>query len=314
MPAATPLAVALPAVPLASISSTVLDGSLWLAIPLAVLAGLVSFASPCVLPLVPGYLGYMAGLAGGTQPTAGGQNRRGDNQTNSPDPHGTGASATAALFSTGTAGVNRVNTGVASSWSPTRRTLTGIALFILGFTAVFLTLSVLLAQVGAAPWLKGQAWVNIVLGVLVIIMGAVFMGKLPFLQAEKRLHARPMRTSAGLWGAPILGVTFGLGWAPCIGPTFAAVQTLVFTGGEATGKAVVLTLAYCLGLGVPFLLVAYFAGRGVNATGWASTHSRGIQVTGAVVLMLIGVLIATGVWNQLIAWVQAALPAYELPI
>ena len=193
----------------------------------------------------------------------------------------------------------------------TRRMLAGVALFVLGFSAVFVTLSVLLAQVGAAPWLKGQAWVNILLGALVILMGVVFMGRLSILQVDKRFHTR---TGTGLWGAPVLGVTFGLGWAPCIGPTFAAVQTLVFTGGAATFKAVVLTFAYCLGLGVPFLLVAYFAARGVNTTGWASTHKRGIQRAGGAMLILIGILILTGAWNHLMAWVQAALPVYELPI
>ncbi len=193
----------------------------------------------------------------------------------------------------------------------TRRMLAGVALFVLGFSAVFVTLSVLLAQVGAAPWLKGQAWVNILLGALVILMGVVFMGRLSILQVDKRFHTR---TGTGLWGAPVLGVTFGLGWAPCIGPTFAAVQTLVFTGGAATFKAVVLTFAYCLGLGVPFLLVAYFAARGVNTTGWASTHKRGIQRAGGAMLILIGILILTGAWNRLMAWVQAALPVYELPI
>ena len=319
------------AAPLASISSTVLDGSLWLSIPLAALAGLVSFASPCVLPLVPGYLGYVAGLAG-SQPQA---------------PEG---SATAALFqgkklaaahnpapqktAENTKNLPEATSGVAVAAAPTdpktpgsqpgkgrlhtqqtrrhtRRMLAGVALFVLGFSAVFVTLSVLLAQVGAAPWLKGQAWVNILLGALVILMGVVFMGRLSILQVDKRFHTR---TGTGLWGAPVLGVTFGLGWAPCIGPTFAAVQTLVFTGGAATFKAVVLTFAYCLGLGVPFLLVAYFAARGVNTTGWASTHKRGIQRAGGAMLILIGILILTGAWNHLMAWVQAALPVYELPI
>ena len=128
-------------------------------------------------------------------------------------------------------------------------------------------------------------------------MGVVFMGRLSILQVDKRFHTR---TGTGLWGAPVLGVTFGLGWAPCIGPTFAAVQTLVFTGGAATFKAVVLTFAYCLGLGVPFLLVAYFAARGVNTTGWASTHKRGIQRAGGAMLILIGILILTGAWT--VSW------------
>ena len=172
-------------------------------------------------------------------------------------------------------------------------------------------LSVVLAQLGAAPWLKGQSWVTMILGALVVLMGVVFLGGLSIFQTDKRLHRRSI---TGLWGAPILGITFGLGWAPCIGPTFAAVQTLVYTGGSGTGKAVVLTLAYCLGLGVPFLLVAWGMGRGVSTLAWARKHRLGIQRVGGAVLILIGVLLMTGLWTDLMSWIQAALPAYELPI
>lgn len=243
----------------------ILDGSLWLALPLAALAGLVSFASPCVLPLVPGYVGYVTGLAG----SQGGQK------------------------------------------AGRRRVLAGIGLFIAGFSLVFSLLSVLLAQLGAAPWLKGQAWVNLLLGGLVFLLGLVFMGRIQWLQADRKLEAKP---PAGLWGAPILGVTFGLGWAPCIGPTFAAVQTLVYTGGSSSGKALILTLAYCLGLGLPFLLVALGISRGVNRFSWARRHQLLLQRLGGGMLMVIGLLIASGAWNALIAWFQAVMPVYDLPI
>ena len=193
----------------------------------------------------------------------------------------------------------------------TWRLLAGVALFIAGFSAIFVLLSVVLAQLGAAPWLKGQSWVTMILGALVVLMGIVFLGGLSIFQTDKRLHRRSI---TGLWGAPILGITFGLGWAPCIGPTFAAVQTLVYTGGSGTGKAVVLTLAYCLGLGVPFLLVAWGMGRGVSTLAWARKHRLGIQRVGGAVLILIGVLLMTGLWTELMSWIQAALPAYELPI
>ena len=136
----------------------------------------------------------------------------------------------------------------------TRRALLHTGVGICATAAGAVLLSVVLAQLGAAPWLKGQSWVTMILGALVVLMGIVFLGGLSIFQTDKRLHRRSI---TGLWGAPILGITFGLGWAPCIGPTFAAVQTLVYTGGSGTGKAVVLTLAYCLGLGVPFLLVAW---------------------------------------------------------
>lgn len=184
-----------------SFGSIVADGSLLLSVPLAAVAGMVSFASPCVLPLVPGYVGYVTGLSG-------------------------------------------------SEEKRTQRVFWGISLFILGFSLVFVLMSVVLAQLGAAPWLRGQGWVNVVLGVLVMLMGLVFMGRFSFFQQERKVHTK---APAGLWGAPFLGVTFGLGWAPCIGPTFAAVQALVYTGDSDNTKAIVLTLAYCLGLGIPFL-------------------------------------------------------------
>ena len=183
----------------------VTDGSLWLSVPLAALAGLVSFASPCVLPLVPGYLGYVSGLSG------------------------------------------------SDARHRTRRTILGIGLFILGFSTIFVLMSVVLAQLGAAPWLRGQSWVQVVLGLLVILMGLIFMGKVSWFQRDRKIERKP---PAGLWGGPILGMTFGWGWAPCIGPTFAAVQTLVYIDGSNSLKAILLTLAYCMGLGIPFMVVA----------------------------------------------------------
>lgn len=243
----------------------VLDGSLWLALPLAALAGLVSFASPCVLPLVPGYIGYVTGLSGGQM----------------------------------------------SSRRRTVRMLAGISLFILGFSLIFVLMSVVLAQLGAAPWLRGQRWVDILLGALVVLMGLIFMGRFNFFQKDRKIEAKP---PAGLWGAPVLGITFGLGWAPCIGPTFAAVQTLVYTGGAGNTKAIILTLAYCLGLGVPFLLVALGVSRGVNSLGWARRHRLLLQQLGGAMLILIGILLATGVWTSLMSWFQASMPVYQLPI
>ena len=314
--------------PVASISSTVLDGSLWLSIPLAALAGFISFASPCVLPLVPGYLGYVAGLTGANIPATGAS--QADGHTAEPVDAKTFAlvnpaarrlapmapqtqdvvdnhSASAPITTESQAPNEYAVTRRKATW----RLLAGVALFIAGFSVIFVLLSVVFAQLGAAPWLKGQSWVTMILGALVILMGVVFLGGLSIFQTDKRLHRRPV---TGLWGAPILGITFGLGWAPCIGPTFAAVQTLVYTGGSGTGKAVVLTLAYCLGLGVPFLLVAWGMGRGVSTLAWARKHRLGIQRVGGAVLILIGVLLMTGLWTDLMSWIQAALPAYELPI
>lgn len=248
-----------------NVGELILDGSLALALPIAVVAGLVSFASPCVLPLVPGYVGYVTGLSGAEM----------------------------------------------SARRRTLRMVAGISLFILGFSLIFVLMSVVLAQLGAAPWLRGQAWVNIVLGLLVVLMGLVFMGWFDLFQQNRKIERKP---PAGLWGAPILGVTFGLGWAPCIGPTFAAVQTLVYTGGAGPTRAIILTLAYCLGLGIPFLLVALGVSRGVNTAGWAQRHKLALQRAGGIMLIVIGLLITTGLWNRMMSWFQATMPTYQLPI
>lgn len=236
-------------------AEVVLDGSLIAALPVALLAGFVSFASPCVLPLVPGYLGYITGLTGVDLR----EQRRG-------------------------------------------RILTGVVLFVLGFSAVFVLMSVVLAQLGAFAWLLGQQWIMVVLGILVMLMGVVFMGGFSWFQRDRKIERRP---PPGLWGAPLLGMTFGLGWAPCIGPTFAAVQALVYVDGASTGKAVVLTTAYCLGLGVPFVLIALALRRGMGAMSFFRRHRLTLQRVGGAVLVLIGAAMATGVWSALVSWVQS---------
>lgn len=236
-------------------AEVVLDGSLIAALPVALLAGFVSFASPCVLPLVPGYLGYITGLTGVDLR----EQRRG-------------------------------------------RILTGVVLFVLGFSVVFVLMSVVLAQLGAFAWLLGQQWIMVVLGILVMLMGVVFMGGFSWFQRDRKIERRP---PPGLWGAPLLGMTFGLGWAPCIGPTFAAVQALVYVDGASTGKAVVLTTAYCLGLGVPFVLIALALRRGMGAMSFFRRHRLTLQRVGGAVLVLIGAAMATGVWSALVSWVQS---------
>lgn len=233
----------------------ILDGSLIAALPVALIAGLVSFGSPCVLPLVPGYLGYVTGLTGVDLQ----EQRRG-------------------------------------------RVFLGVALFVLGFSVVFVVMSVVLAQLGAFAWFLGQQWIMVVLGILVILMGIVFMGGFSWFQRDRKIERRP---PPGLWGAPLLGMTFGLGWAPCIGPTFAAVQALVYVDGASTGKAVILTTAYCLGLGIPFVLIALALRRGMGAMTFFRRHRLTLQRVGGAVLVLIGLAMATGVWSALVSWIQA---------
>ena len=236
-------------------AEVILDGSLIAALPVALLAGFVSFASPCVLPLVPGYLGYITGLTGADLR----EQRRG-------------------------------------------RIFWGVLLFVLGFSLVFVLMSVVLAQLGAFAWFLGQRWIMVVLGILVVLMGVVFLGGFSWFQRDRKIERRP---PPGLWGAPVLGMTFGLGWAPCIGPTFAAVQALAYVDGASTSRAVVLTLAYCLGLGVPFILIALALRRGVGAMSFFRRHRLTLQRVGGAVLVLIGLAMATGVWSALVSWIQS---------
>nr|WP_231366247.1 cytochrome c biogenesis protein CcdA [Zhihengliuella flava] len=217
------------------------------------LAGLVSFLSPCVVPLVPGYLGYVTGLTGADLA----DQKRG-------------------------------------------RLVAGISLFVLGFTAVFMLAGVLFAQVSI--WLRFQgAWVTQVLGVVVIIMGLVFMGGLGLFQRTRKLNYRP---PAGLWGAPVLGFVFGLGWAPCMGPTLAAVLALSSGANPDVGKGALLTFAYCVGLGLPFILIAMGLRRGMGALAFFRRHKRAVSMFGGIMLIVLGVLMATGVWGMWVAELQ----------
>lgn len=236
-------------------AEVILDGSLIAALPVALLAGCISFASPCVLPLVPGYLGYVTGL-----------------------------------------------TGVDLQAQKRGRVLAGVVLFVLGFSVVFVLMSVVLAQLGAFAWFLGQRWITVALGILVILMGIVFMGGFGWLQRDRKIERRP---PPGLWGAPLLGMTFGLGWAPCIGPTFAAVQALGYVDGASSAKAVVLTTVYCLGLGVPFVLIALALRQGMGAMSVFRRHRLTLQRAGGAVLVLIGLAMATGMWSALVSWIQA---------
>ncbi|OMH27003.1 cytochrome C biogenesis protein ResC [Tersicoccus phoenicis] len=236
-----------------SFAETALGGSMLVAVPVAMLAGLVSFASPCVLPLVPGYLGYVTGLTG--------------------------------------ADLQERHRG---------RVLAGVGLFVLGFSIVFMLIGAVFGQAGA--WLKGAPWVSQVLGLVVIVMGVVFLGGLSRLQGERRIHARP---PAGLWGAPVLGLTFALGWAPCIGPTFAAVQALSFSTGAGAVRGAWLTFFYCLGLGVPFLVIALALRRSADALAALRRHRLALQRAGGGMLIAVGLLMVSGVWNVWVAALQA---------
>ncbi|WP_313558584.1 cytochrome c biogenesis CcdA family protein, partial [Miniimonas arenae] len=242
-------------------AQTVLNGPLLVALPVALLAGFVSFASPCVLPLVPGYLGYVSGMTGQD--------------------------------------LGQV-TGAARG-----RLLAGVLAFVAGFSVVFVALGLVFVQVGAAltPWLDV---VMRVLGVVVILMGLAFLGWLPWLQREARVHVGPR---AGIGGAALLGVTFGFGWAPCIGPTLAAITILALpTGSPARGA--ILALAYCAGLGLPFVLIALAFRRSARAMRFLREHRLAIMRIGGALLVLVGLALVTGLWGRLIGVVGSWVAQY----
>ncbi|GAA2010146.1 cytochrome c biogenesis CcdA family protein [Brevibacterium samyangense] len=241
------------------------DGPLLVAVLVAALAGAVSFVSPCVLPLVPGYVGYVTGLSGSSL-----EDKR------------------------------------------TSRVVLGVGLFVLGFAVVFVALGAAFSGLGVL--LSAHiGTITRIMGVFVVIAGIVFMGGLAVFQRERRIHARPR---AGLWGAPVLGATFALGWAPCIGPTLAAVLALSTGFGASDGvwRGVLLTFVYCLGLGVPFLVVAVLLHKGMGRLQWVRRHQRGIVVAGGVMLVLIGLLLVTGVWELWMNSLQGLIANYEVAI
>ncbi|TPQ22313.1 cytochrome c biogenesis CcdA family protein [Streptomyces sporangiiformans] len=234
-------------------NQTVLSGALLLALPIAVLGGLVSFFSPCVLPLVPGYLSYVTGVSGTDLAEA----RRG-------------------------------------------RMVAGASLFVLGFTAVFVSGGALFGYFGQTLQ-EQQGILSKVLGVLMILMGIFFMGLVPRLtQREFRFHKRP---AVGLVGAPFLGALFGIGWTPCIGPTLASVQALAFNEGSA-GRGAILTVAYCIGLGVPFVLAAVAFRKALGAFGWVKRHYVWVMRIGGAMMIVTGLLLLTGAWDRIVQEMQ----------
>jgi cytochrome c-type biogenesis protein len=259
----------------------VTDGPLLVAAVVAALVGLISFASPCVLPLVPGYLSYVTGLVGtGARTTAA-----------ATVPAGAGGTATAVRETT-------------DERSPRARMVLGAVLFVLGFTAVFVAFGALFGGLGRLL-LEHQDLITRVMGVVTIVVGLAFLGWLPLLQRTKKLSARP---AAGLAGAPLLGVVFGLGWTPCLGPTLSAVNVLAFTEATA-GRGALLGVAYCLGLGVPFVLVALGARWAMGATSFLRRHAAAVTRVGGGVLVLVGVLLVTGAWTEMMLWLRSWLAA-----
>ena len=184
--------------------------------------------------------------------------------------------------------------------------LAGSLLFVLGFSVVFVSYGLLFGGAGSLL-LEYADVINRVLGVVVIVMGLAFMGLIPRLQREWRLHRLP---TWGVAGAPVLGLLFGLGWTPCIGPTLTAVQTLAFTEASAL-RGAILSLVYCFGLGLPFVLLALAFSRMARAIGWVRTHYVWVMRIGGGMLVLVGILLVTGLWTEFTVWLRIQVPGFE---
>jgi cytochrome c-type biogenesis protein len=241
---------------------TVLSGTLVVALPVALVAGLVSFFSPCVVPLLPGYLSYATGLSGVDLENA----KRG-------------------------------------------RMVLGSFLFVVGFSFVFVAFGTASGALG--DWLIVYTrQISVVLGFLTILLGVAFVGLVPWLQRDVRVHRVP---AVGLAAAPLLGVLFGLGWTPCIGPTLSAVQVLALHEGTAT-RGALLSVAYSLGLGIPFLVAGFAFRRMLGAVKWIRRHQAWVTRLGGMMLIMVGLLLVTGLWDQWIGDLRSTIVGFEVPV
>lgn len=255
------------------IEQIIVDGQLLVAGGIALLAGLVSFLSPCVLPLIPGYLAYVSGVAGSPSPNAANPKAAGRRERN--------------------------------------RMVLGSVLFVLGFAVVFVVLLSLSGAVGVSTWyFDWQDVILRVMGVVVILMGLVFMGVFSRFQRTTRLKINP---KVGLAGAPVLGIVFAIGWAPCLGPTIGAVGLLAMQQGSV-GRAALLAALYSLGLGIPFVLAAFGFGWMTQTMTFFKRHIRTVNIIGGVILIILGILMVTGLWANIMSELQVVIGGYVTPL
>ena len=242
------------------------DGQLLVASLIAIAAGLISFLSPCVLPLVPGYLAYVSASAGS-------------------------------------------RTGVRGEEPARGRLVLGALLFVFGFSVVLIVFLAAAGTVGV--WLlEWEQLITRIMGVVVIVMGLVFMGLFGKMQSTRKLKAKP---KLGIAGAPLLGAVFAIGWTPCMGPTLTVIMSLSLQQGSVA-RSVVLAIAYCIGLGIPFVLAAFGFGWMTQTMTFFKRHIRAVNLIGGALLILIGLLMVTGLWSMMMYALQAVIGGYVTPL
>lgn len=272
----------------------VADGQLLIAVLIALAAGLVSFLSPCVLPLIPGYLAYVAGASETSQ-------ANGSRPSKTSPAGGSGATSVSETGASDRAAVVAADPRRALR-AERRRMVLGASLFVLGFALVFLLIFVIMGSVGQWLW-EWQDLITRVMGAVVIVMGLVFMGAFSAMQRTSRLKLKPR---IGLAGAPLLGIVFAVGWAPCMGPTLGTVAMLAMQSGSVP-RASALALAYCIGLGLPFILAAFGFSWMAQTMTFFKRHIRVVNLIGGGLLIVIGLLMVTGLWSEMMFSMQAVI-------
>jgi cytochrome c-type biogenesis protein len=309
---------------MSGVAHLITSGPVLLAMPVAAAAGAITFLSPCCLPLVPGYLSYVTGMSGAAAgPDAAADQDPGATtaRTTTATVEATASVAAGSAAVAGDGGVvataspaavaTAVRMGAAAQ--PRSRVMLGTLLFVLGFSALFAVEGIAVSSIGDALALHAGG-LSRILGSVIILLGLMFMGAFDRFTLAGRIFRPAYRPRAGLAGAPLLGVMFGLSWTPCIGPTLTAVLVL----GENSGTALrggVLAFVYALGLGIPFLIMAFAIQRGATVFGFARRHARLITRIGGLMLIAVGVLEVTGAWATAIIWLKVHwLSGYNAPI
>ena len=289
-----------------SVQNLVTSGPLILAIPVAAAAGAVTFLSPCCLPLVPGYLSYITGMSGA--------GAAGSAAAGTGAEAGTGAAGTAAAAADGGAVTTRTRAAVTGPAAPARgRAVAGTALFVVGFSLVFAVYGLAIGGLGQLLKTHNTGLTQI-LGGVTILLGLMFAGAFDRFSFAGRIFRPSARPKAGLAGAPLLGVLFGVGWSPCIGPTLTAVLTLSAASGTAA-RGAFLAFIYGLGLGIPFLIVAVAFQRVVNVLSFFRRNARLVSRIGGAMLVIVGILEVTGAWTSAVNWMRDHwIGSYQLPL